>query len=130
MSARGRVPVRLRRLVEVTAEHYENDELLRASLFGDDDLVDGEAARLAARLQRDQPTTLLADTLREGGSRGAIRTDLDPDETAAVLFELGWAIVRAHFEAANDLPLATALDVLNTIVDRGVTRRPRPNRSS
>jgi hypothetical protein len=41
-----------------------------------------------------------------------------------VLFEAGWAIVRAHLEGVNDLPLAAALDVLNTIVAHGISTRP------
>lgn len=129
LSGRGSVPGRLRRLVEVTAEHYGDDELLRASLFGEPDLVDGDAARLAARVQRDRITVMLAVTLREGAARGTVRVDLDPDKTAVVLFEVGWAIVRAHLEGVNDLPLAAALDVLNTIVDHGISTRPEARQS-
>jgi AcrR family transcriptional regulator len=124
LAGRDPVPVRLRHLVEATVEHYGNDELLRASLFGDSDLVDGDVARLAAILQRRRITGLLAETLRAGIDAGQTRADLDPDHVAAVLFEIGWATVRAALQEDNDLPLSVALDVLNTIADRGITARP------
>lgn len=114
------VPLRLAALVEATAHHYGDDELLRASLFGRDELVEGRVAQLAAEIQRDRIRSLLASVLREGRQAGTIRADLDPETTASVLFEMGWAIVRAELEGQSDLPLEVALRTLNDVVGRGV----------
>ena len=59
-------PVRLRSLVELTIDHYGNDELLRASLFGKAGLVDGDVARMAADRQRARIRALLAELLSIG----------------------------------------------------------------
>jgi AcrR family transcriptional regulator len=129
----GDVPHRLRRLVEVTAEHYGSDELLHASLFGAGELVEGEVSRLAAKLQRSRMRELLAEAIRAGQREGSVRESLDPDTTAAVLFEIGWAIVRAELEGESELPLDAALHSLNEIVGLGLLPRTtgaRPSHSS
>lgn len=118
------VPRRLAALVEATARHYGEDELLRASLFGHDDLVAGRVAELAAEIQRERIRALLEEVLVEGQAAGAIRSDLDPLTTAAVLFEMGWAVVRAELEGRSSLPLEAALWTLNDIVGRGVLEQP------
>lgn len=118
------VPSRLRRLVAVTADHYGSDELLRASLFGEASLVDGRVARRAAEIQRFRIRQLLAETLREGMAEGSVRASLNVDATAGVLFEVGWAVVRAELEGTTDIPLAKALDTLNEIVGKGILSRP------
>ncbi|GMR02145.1 MAG: TetR/AcrR family transcriptional regulator [Acidimicrobiia bacterium] len=119
----GSVPQRLRALVAVTADHYGNDELLRASLFGEAALVDGSVARRAAEIQRSEIRELLAEALAEGKRDGSIRTDLDVEATAAVLFEIGWAVVRSELVGSSDLPLEVALDTLNDIVGLGLIAR-------
>lgn len=118
------VPSRLRRLVAVTADHYGSDELLRASLFGEASLVDGRVARRAAEIQRSRIRELLAETLRQGIREETVRDTLDVDATARILFEVGWAVVRAELEGTTDLPLSQALDTLNEIVGRGIMNRP------
>lgn len=119
----GDAPQRLRRLVEVTAEHYGNDELLHASLFGGDELVEGEVSRRAAALQRTRMRALLAEALRAGQREGSVRNTIDADTAAAVLFEIGWAVVRAELEGEGDLPLDVALHSLNEIVGLGLLAR-------
>jgi len=114
------VPRRLAALVEATANHYGEDELLRASLFGHDDLVAGQVAEMAAQIQRERIRALLRDVIAEGQADGTIRSDLDPPTAAAVLFEMGWAIVRAELRGDSGLPLETSLWALNDIVGRGV----------
>ncbi len=76
----------------------------------------------------ERVTGLLADTLRAGITAGATRGDLDPDATAAVLFEIGWATVRAVLQGDTELPLASALDVLNSIIDTGISARAQQAR--
>lgn len=120
LHAEGTVPRRLAALVQVTAEHYGHDELLRASLLGDSSLVDGRPAALAADIQRSRIRALLSEILEEGRRDGTLRADIDPDTTAAVLFEMGWGVVRAGIEEASGVPLETALTTLNDIVGRGV----------
>jgi AcrR family transcriptional regulator len=120
----GSVPQRLRELVAVTAEHYGNDELLRASLFGEVALVDGTVARRAADIQRSRIRELLAEALTEGKRDGSIRANLEVDAVAAVLFEIGWAVVRAELDDISDLSLDVALDTLNDIVGLGLIARP------
>ncbi|MCC7078900.1 MAG: TetR/AcrR family transcriptional regulator [Acidimicrobiia bacterium] len=123
----GPVPNRLRALVEITAEHYGHDELLRASLFGAGDLVDGRVSAAAAHMQRSRIRELLAETLEEGIAEGSIRDTVDVEAAAAVLFEIGWAVVRAELEGNIDLPFDVALSTLNEIVGLGVvSREPRP----
>ncbi|MCZ7531348.1 MAG: TetR/AcrR family transcriptional regulator [Acidimicrobiia bacterium] len=114
------VPLRLAALVEATAHHYGEDELLRASLLGHGELVEGRVAELAAEIQRDRIRSLLAMVLLEGQEAETIRGDLDAETTASVLFEMGWAIVRAELEGHSDLPLELALRTLNDVVGRGV----------
>lgn len=137
LAAPGPVPQRLRALVGATAEHYGADELLRASLFGaaaggpGSGLVDGAVARRAADIQRTSIRALLADTLTAGQVEGSIRAALDASAAAAVLFEAGWAIVRAELEGTADLPLPVALAALNEITGLGImTRDPRRERRS
>lgn len=120
----GSVPQRLRLLVAVTAEHYGNDELLRASLFGEAALIDGTLARRAADIQRSRIRVLLAEALTAGKREGSIRADLDIDAVAAVLFEIGWAVVRAELDDSSDLSLDVALDTFSHIVGLGLIARP------
>lgn len=124
LHAPASAPERLRALVRATAEHYGSDELLRASLFGGESLVDGAAARRAAEIQRSGIRALLAETLRAGQREGSLRESLDVDAAASVLFEAGWAIVRSRLEGTADLPLDTALETLSEIIGLGVMRRP------
>ncbi len=120
-------PMRLHALVEMATIHYERDDLLSAPLLDDRDLVGAAAASLARQLQRDRITELIEQTLRDGQSEGTIRGEIDAAASAAVLFEIGWAIVRSHLLGDLPLPLAEALETLNAIVGRG-TMAPSPLR--
>lgn len=121
----GSAPDRLGALVELTAEHYGHDELLHSSLFGETDLVEGEVARMAAEHQRQRIRTLLQEVLAAGQAEGSVRTDLDASSVAAVLFELGWTIVRTGLETEDDTLLESWLDILNDVVGLGLI--PRSN---
>ncbi len=112
-------PLRLRELVELAAIHYDQDDLLAAPLRDDRDLVGAEAAALARALQRNRISELIEQTLALGQAEGTIRLDLDTAMAAAVLFEIGWALVRSHLAGDLPLPLADALATLNTIVGHG-----------
>lgn len=120
LRSQGTVPSRLAALVEATAEHYSRDELLRASLLGESRLVDGRPAALAANIQRSRISALLVEILQEGRRDGTVRADIDAETTAAVLFEMGWGVVRAGLEEASGVPLVSALATLNDIVGRGI----------
>jgi AcrR family transcriptional regulator len=117
------VPTRLRSLVEITIEHYREDELLYASLFGKAGLVDGDVARMAADIQRSGIRDLLKELLAIGQREGSVRADIDPDAAAAVLFEIGWAVVRTALEGDSQIPLEQALATLNQIVGLGLLPR-------
>ena len=118
-------PARLRRLVELTIEHYGEDELLHASLFGKAGLVEGDVARMAADIQRTRIRSLLRELLSSGQREGSVREDISVDAAAAVLFELGWAVVRSALEGDSQIPLDRALTTLNQIVGLGLLPRTR-----
>lgn len=121
----GPIPARLRALVELTIDHYGRDELLQASLFGKLGLVDGEVARMAADFQRARIRSLLRELLAIGQREGSVRGDIDVDAAGAVLFEIGWAVVRSALEGDSQIPLDRALSTLNQIVGLGLlSRRP------
>ena len=118
------VPVRLRSLVDLTIEHYGQDELLHASLFGKGGLVDGEVSRMAADIQRTRIRSLLLELLMIGQREGTVRASIDIDAAAAVLFEIGWTVVRSALEGDSHIPLDRALTTLNQIVGLGLLPRP------
>ncbi len=119
----GTVPARLRSLVELTIRHYGEDELLHASLFGKKGLVDGDVARMAAEVQRTRIRSLLRELLAMGQRESSVRVDIDVDAAAAVLFEIGWAVVRTALEGDSQIPLNQALTTLNQIVGLGLLPR-------
>ena len=119
----GTVPARLRSLVELTIRHYGEDELLHASLFGKKGLVDGDVARMAADVQRTRIRSLLRELLVIGQRESSVRADIDVDAAAAVLFEIGWAVVRTALEGDSRIPLDQALTTLNQIVGLGLLPR-------
>ena len=119
----GPVPSRLRSLVELTIQHYGEDELLHASLFGSAGLVDGNVARMAADVQRIRIRSLLRQLLVLGQRERSVRADIDVDAAAAVLFEIGWAVVRSALEGDSQIPLERALTTLNQIVGLGLLPR-------
>jgi len=119
----GPVPSRLRSLVELTIHHYGEDELLHASLFGKAGLVDGDVARMAADVQRTRIRSLLRQLLAIGQRENSVRADIDVDAAAAVLFEIGWAVVRSALEGDSQIPLERALTTLNQIVGLGLLPR-------
>jgi AcrR family transcriptional regulator len=121
----GPVPSRLRSLVELTLQHYGEDELLHASLFGRAGLVDGDVARIAADIQRTRIRGLLRELLAMGQRESSVREDIDVDAAAAVLFEIGWAVVRSALEGDSQIPLERALTTLNQIVGLGLLPRSR-----
>jgi AcrR family transcriptional regulator len=121
----GPVPARLRSLVELTIDHYGQDELLYASLFGKAGLVDGDVARMAADVQRTRIRSLLRELLGTGQQEGSVRADIDVAAAAAVLFEIGWAVVRSALEGDSQIPLDRALTTLNQIVGLGLLPRAR-----
>ncbi|MBC8363599.1 MAG: TetR/AcrR family transcriptional regulator [Actinobacteria bacterium] len=123
LSAHGAVPELLRSLVEATVDHYGHDELLRASLIGDTDLVEGEVARMASDLQRDRIRALLRGVLSRGQDEGSVRTDLDVESAAAVLQESGWALVRTGLASDDPAELEKLLEALNTILGLGLIPR-------
>ena len=116
-------PTRLRSLVELTIDHYGHDELLRASLFGMAGLVDGDVARMAADVQRTRIRSLLRELLAAGQREGSVRAHIDVDAAAAVLFEIGWAVVRSALEGDSQIPLGRALTILNQVVGLGLLPR-------
>jgi len=117
------VPTRLRSLVELTIQHYGEDELLRASLFGGSGLVDGEVARAAADVQRTRIRDLLRELLVIGQREGSVRRGIEAPAAAAVLFEIGWAVVRSALEGESQIPLERALTTLNELVGLGLLPR-------
>jgi AcrR family transcriptional regulator len=119
----GPIPRRLRSLVELTIDHYGGDELLYASLFGKASLVEGDVARLAADIQRTRIRSLLRELLATGQREGSVRADIEVDAAAAVLFEIGWAVVRTALEGESEIPLERALTTLNQIVGLGLLPR-------
>jgi AcrR family transcriptional regulator len=119
----GPVPSRLRSLVELTIHHYGEDELLHASLFGRAGLVDGDVARMAADVQRTRIRSLLRQLLAIGQRENSVRADIDVDAAAAVLFEIGWAVVRSALEGDSQIPLERALTTLNQLVGLGLLPR-------
>ena len=119
----GPVPSRLRSLVELTIQHYGEDELLHASLFGKAGLVDGDVARMAADVQRTRIRDLLTQLLTIGQRESSVRAEIDVDAAAAVLFEIGWAVVRSALEGDSQIPLERALTTLNQIVGLGLLPR-------
>lgn len=118
------VPQRMQQLIRLTVDHYGKDELLHASLFGSD-LVEGEVSRMAAAVQRERMIALLEQALIAGQREGAVRANIDPAAAAAILFEIGWAIVRAELEGEAALPLDRALMTLNEIIGLGLSPRQR-----
>ena len=68
---------------------------------------------------------LLEQALIAGQREGAVRTNIDPAAAAAILFEIGWAIVRAELEGEAALPLDRALLTLNEIIGLGLLPRQR-----
>jgi len=116
-------PARLRTLVELTINHYGQDELLQASLFGNGNLVDGDVAQRAAEIQRTRIRHLLRELLAAGQREATVRADIDVDAAAAVVFEIGWAVVRSALEGASQIPLEEALNTLNQIVGLGLLPR-------
>ena len=119
----GPVPTRLRALVELTIRHYGEDELLRASLFGQSGLVEGDVARRAADVQRVRIRDLLRELLVIGQGEGTVRAHIDADAAAAILFEIGWAVVRSALDGESRIPLERALTTLNEIVGLGLLPR-------
>ncbi len=119
----GASPDLLRALVGTTIDHYGHDELLRSSLLGDTDLVEGEVARLAADLQSDRIRSLLRDVLTRGQAEGSVRPDVDPVSAAAVLQESGWALVRTGLTSDDPTELEHLLETLNGIVGLGLIPR-------
>ena len=119
----GPVPSRLRSLVELTIHHYGEDELLHASLFGKAGLVDGDVATMAADFQRARIRSLLQQLLEIGQRERSVRADIDVDAAAAVLFEIGWAVVRSALEGDSQIPLERALTTLNELVGLGLLPR-------
>ncbi len=117
------VPTRLRSLVELTIEHYGHDELLCASLFGRSGLVDGEVARMAADFQRTRIRDLIRELIVIGQRERSVRAHVNADAAAAVLFEIGWAVVRTALEGDSQIPLEQALTTLNEIVGLGLLPR-------
>jgi AcrR family transcriptional regulator len=117
------IPSRLRSLVELTIQHYGEDELLQASLFGKPGLVDGDVARMAADVQRTRIRSLLRELLAIGQRENSVRADIDVDAAAAVVFEIGWAVVRSALEGDSQIPLDRALTTLNQIVGLGLLPR-------
>jgi|CXWL01.1.fsa_nt_gi AcrR family transcriptional regulator len=122
LQSRAAVPQRMQQLIRLTVDHYGEDELLHASLFGSD-LVEGEVSRMAAAVQRERMIALLEQALIAGQREGAVRTNIDPAAAAAILFEIGWAIVRAELEGEAALPLDKALMTLNEIIGLGLMTR-------
>lgn len=118
------VPQRMQQLIRLTVDHYGKDELLHASLFGSD-LVEGEVSRMAAAVQRERMIAQLEQALIAGQREGAVRANIDPAAAAAILFEIGWAIVRAELEGEAALPLDRALMTLNEIIGLGLSPRQR-----
>jgi AcrR family transcriptional regulator len=125
MAEANGAPSRLRALVEVAIVHYERDDLMAAPLRDDRDLLGPEVAGLARQLQREQVIGLIEATLIQGQQEGTIRSELVPAPAAAVLFEIGWAVVRSHLSGELSLPLADALQTLNDIVGNGTIERSR-----
>jgi len=119
----GPVPTRLRALVEITIEHYGQDELLKSSLFGNTGLVDGDVSRMAADVQRARIRALLRELLAIGQREATVREDIDIDAASNVLFEIGWAVVRMALEGDSDIPLDEALNTLNQLVGLGLLPR-------
>lgn len=114
---------RLGALVAAAAEFYRQDELLASSLMGDDDLVKGRVASIAAEVQRVEISALIAEALRQGQAEGVIRAELDPESTGRLLFELGWAVVRRQLEGRSTATLAEDLAALNDLVGVGTMVR-------
>jgi hypothetical protein len=78
---------------------------------------------MAADVQRTRIRSLLRELLTIGQRECSVRADINVDAAAAVLFEIGWAVVRTALEGDNQIPLDQALTTLNQIVGLGLLPR-------
>jgi hypothetical protein len=79
---------------------------------------------MAADIQRTRIRSLLRQLLSTGQREGSVRSDIDVDAAAAVIFEIGWAVVRSALEGDSQIGLDRALKTLNQIVGLGLLPRP------
>lgn len=120
----GSVPDRLEGVVHSAIEVFGRDELLRMSLMGSaQDRNEQRVFRRAALAQRARVGALLEQGLRQGIAEGTIRASVDVERTAAVMFEMGWSVVRAELEGVLTVPLPLALTTMSDIMGLGVVTR-------
>jgi hypothetical protein len=78
---------------------------------------------MAADVQRTRIRSLLRELLSIGQREGSVRADVEVEAAAAVLFEIGWAVVRTALDGESQVPLDRALTTLNQIVGLGLLPR-------
>ena len=126
VTAEHSAPRKLRLFTELTAQTYEDNPVLVAAVTGDKNFSIQKVSAPILSEQRTQILDCLQRILRQGIEESTIR-NLDVEETAFLMYELGNRLIVGKLAGELEYPLGRILDVMDDLLANGIRQKTGGN---
>lgn len=114
---------KIRKLFYITVDYYSNNNFLKSTLVGDDEMVLPYVAMEGQKIQEKEIVTLIKKLLEKGIEEGEVRDDLDINKVAYLFYHFGLFLVIKEFSPDKKYPFKEMLKIMNNLLGYGIRKK-------
>ena len=114
---------KIRKLFYITVDYYSNNNFLKSTLVGDDEMVLPFVAMEGQKIQEKEIVALIKKLLEKGIEEGEVRDDLDINKVAYLLYHFGLFLVIKEFSPDKKYPFKEMLKIMNNLLGYGIRKK-------
>jgi AcrR family transcriptional regulator len=114
---------KIRSLFNITVDYYSENNFLKSTLLGDDEMVLPYVAMEGQKIHEEQIVSLIKQLLRIGIEEGEVRGDLDVDKVAYLFYHFGLFLVVKEFSPDKKYPFKDMLRIMNNLFGYGIRKK-------
>lgn len=114
---------KIRKLFFLTVDFYSNSNLLKSTLMSDYEMVLPYVALEGQRIQEQNIVPLIRELLEKGIEEGEVRSDLDMEKVAYLLYHFGHFLVIKEFSPDKKYPFKEMLKIMNNLFGYGLRKK-------
>ena len=114
---------KIRKLFYITVDYYSNNNFLKSTLVGDDEMVLPFVAMEGQKIQEKEIVALIKKLLEKGIEEGEVRDDLDINKVAYLLYHFGLFLVIKEFSPDKKYPFKEMLKIMNNLLGYEIRKK-------
>ncbi len=114
---------KIRKLFYITVDYYSNNNFLKSTLVGDDEMVLPYVAMEGQKIQEKEIVALIKKLLEKGVEEGEVREDLDLNKVSYLLYHFGLFLVIKEFSPDKKYPFKEMLKIMNNLLGYGIRKK-------